>query len=342
MTLSMTNINVLDDIGDAFPDGHDFVRPCQASGNNRSFIFAIDGQKYVIKYYFQDKDETRDRLKSEASFLTYLQDINISNVPKIIHKNLKKQYIIFTFMGGDAPTIITDDMVRSAGRFILDINDRAHHAMIGRLPMASDALTSIQACADNVGDRIAILRKQKKANNHLPEFLKFIDILEKSFDGQLKKLAHADIDNSEEVQIDSKKYIASPSDFGFHNVLQEKNGRCHFIDFEYAGRDDIVKLYCDFLLHPGHHLSASNISIFKQSIAPLLNAKYTDRRLRYAFPLLALKWACICCNIFVPAWLERRKFSNPALQLGDIQDIQLKKAYAFCNRIDDNILEIGD
>ena len=41
----------------------------------------------------------------------------------------------------------------------------------------------------------------------------------------------------------------SPSDFGFHNILQSE-GRLNFLDFEYAGRDDLAKLLSDFRLCP--------------------------------------------------------------------------------------------
>ena len=41
----------------------------------------------------------------------------------------------------------------------------------------------------------------------------------------------------------------SPSDFGFHNVIK-KDDFLYFIDFEYAGLDDPVKLICDFYCQP--------------------------------------------------------------------------------------------
>ena len=38
----------------------------------------------------------------------------------------------------------------------------------------------------------------------------------------------------------------SPSDFGFHNVIVEKDKILRFIDFEYAGWDDPAKMVSDF------------------------------------------------------------------------------------------------
>ena len=42
-----------------------------------------------------------------------------------------------------------------------------------------------------------------------------------------------------------------PSDFGFHNSLRRADGTLAFVDFEYFGWDDPVKLTADILLHPG-------------------------------------------------------------------------------------------
>jgi hypothetical protein len=45
-----------------------------------------------------------------------------------------------------------------------------------------------------------------------------------------------------------------PPDFGFHNALRRASGELVFIDFDYFGWDDSVKVTCDFLLHPGMRL----------------------------------------------------------------------------------------
>ena len=49
--------------------------------------------------------------------------------------------------------------------------------------------------------------------------------------------------------------VLSPSDFGFHNAILKESGDLVFLDFEYFGRDDPVKLMADFIWHPGMKLS---------------------------------------------------------------------------------------
>ena len=45
--------------------------------------------------------------------------------------------------------------------------------------------------------------------------------------------------------MDFNQLILSPSDFGFHNIVKNKK-KLYFLDFEYSGFDDPLKLLSDF------------------------------------------------------------------------------------------------
>ena len=73
--------------------------------------------------------------------------------------------------------------------------------------------------------------------------------------------------------------MPSPSDFGFHNILC-KDGILNFVDFEYAGTDDIAKLLADFSLMPEIQLSNSHKNLFRKTIMSQLDLdRYFDKRL---------------------------------------------------------------
>ena len=61
---------------------------------------------------------------------------------------------------------------------------------------------------------------------------------------------------SRTLNLKKKKRILSPSDFGC-NSLATKNKKLYFIDFDYFGWDDPVKLVADFYWHPGMNLNSS-------------------------------------------------------------------------------------
>ena len=52
----------------------------------------------------------------------------------------------------------------------------------------------------------------------------------------------------------SDQRIISPSDMGVHNTLRTQEG-VKFIDFEYAGYDDLAKLVTDIVIHPEYQLN---------------------------------------------------------------------------------------
>ena len=69
-----------------------------------------------------------------------------------------------------------------------------------------------------------------------------------------------------------------PSDFGFHNSLRRPDGSLAFVDFEYFGWDDPVKLTADILLHPGRPLAAPQRRRFRAAAARLYGATRCSRR----------------------------------------------------------------
>jgi len=102
--------------------------------------------------------------------------------------------------------------------------------------------------------------------------------------------------------------IPNPSDFGFHNALRLGDGSLAFLDFEYFGQDDPVRLVGDFLLHPGMWAAGSDIEScplrtrFIAALAPAMNAidsRFGDR-LKRQLPYLALRWALIVLNPLSP------------------------------------------
>ncbi len=100
--------------------------------------------------------------------------------------------------------------------------------------------------------------------------------------------------------------IPNPSDFGFHNALRLDSGSIAFLDFEYFGQDDPVRLAGDFLLHPGMwsvHVAPEDCPLrlrFLAGVSPALCAVDPDfsARLSRQMPYLALRWALIVLNPF--------------------------------------------
>jgi thiamine kinase-like enzyme len=99
-------------------------------------------------------------------------------------------------------------------------------------------------------------------------------------------------------KLSKKDLIISPSDFGFHNIIKTKN-EYFFIDFEYSGLDDPLKLICDFVCNPEYNLNKDQISFFiNQFILENSNINFNKSLIKIYLPIYRLKWICIILNDF--------------------------------------------
>ena len=127
----------------------------------------------------------------------------------------------------------------------------------------------------------------------------------------------------------------SPSDFGFHNALELPDRKLHWLDFEYFGWDDPVKLICDFIWHPAMQLSHE----LKQQWVSQCCKIFSDdpqlhSRLRQDWPLYGLRWCLILLNEFIPQqWVQRRLAQKRDSNYQQERQQQLQKARGICQII---------
>ena len=89
--------------------------------------------------------------------------------------------------------------------------------------------------------------------------------------------------------------IASPSDIGIHNILRTSGG-LFFLDFEYAGRDDLSKLAADIIVHPEYTLTGSKEKILLNKLQTNMRNIIPESwllRLDDIKPLISIKWCLI-------------------------------------------------
>jgi hypothetical protein len=125
----------------------------------------------------------------------------------------------------------------------------------------------------------------------------------------------------------------SPSDFGFHNALRRDDGLV-FLDFEYFGWDDPVKLACDFALHPGMELGTADRKEWLIGMERTFSGDADfSARLDDCFPTYALKWCTILLNEFRPEIWSRRAAARRHAQGEAVLAQQLAKARALLERV---------
>src|SRR5262249_50040475 len=125
------------------------------------------------------------------------------------------------------------------------------------LPPASEACLSAGELVAQVERRLAALTAVAGKHADLAAFLRRChDALDERRNRARAAYARAGLAFDSPIAPGQRRLC--PSDFGFHNALLRPDGVAIFLDFEYFGWDDPVKVVSDFVLHPGMQLTAEH------------------------------------------------------------------------------------
>lgn len=269
-------------------------------------VDCVSGRRYALKRHRRDDGDGRDRLGTEAAALTFLRARSVSCVPAVAAA--ADGWLLMEWIEGTAVGTVELRDIDDALAFARTLKGLAVKPDASALPLASEACLSSEALLAQIDVRLARL-DQVTGEPGLAAFLgDFRSVLRTA---QAALPAFTEISPTERT--------LSPSDFGFHNALRRPDGSLAYLDFEYFGWDDPVKLACDFLLHPGMSLPPALKRRFAAGMVEIFaeNRQFLTRFQRL-LPLYGLRWCMILLNEFVPgkgaAWeggspdaYERRK-----------------------------------
>lgn len=277
------------------------------SGRN-SRVWRVDSSddSYVLKEYFRHPADPRDRLSTEYGFLSFLRAQGITCVPKPLTRDDTGEAALYSFQPGVTVTMVATNHIEQAAAFITLINSHKETAAAQSLPIASEACFTIDEHLSRVRTRLEILQSivdepPQVEQAGLRELLR--DKLWPTYKRIEEQIEARSPDVAQATTCSAEQRILSPSDFGFHNVL-EHEGRTYFLDFEYAGWDDPAKLLCDFASQPQIPITPAQAQLFLGQLYP--EQAPVVERARLLLPLYRLKWCCILLNEFRSRDRERR------------------------------------
>ena len=297
------------------------VHKIKGRGNSRLYKIKMDsGQEYVGKLYPDPTFDDRDRLAKETSAYRFLQSNEIKTVPENKWSDPNLNFGLFEWINGKEIVEITDDHVNYAAEFVASLSELSKHTRNKEFPLASAACLSGKMIEEQIQNRYATVHKFSDINFELRSLLEndfahtFEEILSESKKNWPGKF---------ETDLSVDYQLLSPSDFGFHNALVTKEG-LKFIDFEYFGWDDPVKLTCDFLLHPGMALTNESKNIWAKNMITIFSGDPSfKQRLNASYFLYGLCWCLIILNVFLK---DRRSGKNiTALEMVDIKTKKLEQ-----------------
>lgn len=294
-------------------------------GNNQVFLVKQENTSFVLKRYFQSKLDKRFRLSSEYQFLEYAWGLGIRNIPKPLMQFNAENIAIYSYIDGEAASI-SDIEINKALNFLLRLNPKQKN--LHSLMPASESCFCFQDYLDTVHHKFLKLNSAAvNAKNG-----QLLDFLENLFLPKWEKVkAHfiAKHKNALNIKFPIDELCITPSDFGFHNAIVKEN-EIYFIDFEYAGVDDIAKTICDFFCQPKYPIPMGYLTSFVSTLLQLVeNPIHCTRRINDLMPICQIKWCCIILNIFLNDGKKRRAFSDSPHK----ESSQLIKAINYLNNI---------
>jgi hypothetical protein len=304
------------------------VIPAGKSGNNRTYrVDFDDGTTFALKSYSSQKADPRDRLGTEFSALSFLNRHDVDEVPRAIAMDPDPGYALYEWVDGSPVTTCNDADIDAAIAFTRRLYDLRVADDAAALSVASEACLSGAETLHQVDRRYRRLSEIAVEEPALREFLvsRFEPVRTRV--AEWVRDGYAGLGLEFETDLAVAKRTLSPADFGFHNAIRRPDGRLTFIDFEYFGWEDPVRLVAEFTQHPGMDLDPAMAQRFHEGACGLFAADETfDDRLRLLYPALGLRWCMILLNEFLPERWFRRIYAGEKADRAEVLDRQLGKA----------------
>jgi hypothetical protein len=285
------------------------------AGGRNNQVFRLEtegGTPLILKHYFKDVRDSRDRLGAEWSFISHAWSRGIRVVPEPLACDGNEQLGLYSFVQGRKLTQaeLTPAHVEAAIDFVLAVNARPRPAQAP----GSEACFSLQEHIATVDRRVARLATLDADVPHVAEARQLVVTrLQPAWTAVKVRLsagaAAAGLALGRTLDVDV--CCLSPSDFGFHNALIDDVGTLTFLDFEYAGRDDPAKLVSDFFCQPEVPVPLSLHPRFIERMAQGLGLDADGiARCHLLLDAYQIKWTCIILNDFLPLGAARRAFAD--------------------------------
>jgi hypothetical protein len=281
--------------------------------NNQVYrLDIVDGPPLVLKCYFTDARDSRDRLGAEWDFINHAWSRGVRMVPEPVACDRAERAGLYSFVKGRKLTAseLTQAHVDAAIDFVLAVNEQPRP----QLASGSEACFSLIDHVATVERRVARLSTLDAAAPHAHEAQRLVSSkLVPAWTAVKARLtaSAAAAGVKMEHTLTSGERCLSPSDFGFHNALLDDASNLTFLDFEYAGLDDPAKLVSDFFCQPEVPVPLSLHGHFIDRLAQGLNLDATGiARCRLLLDAYQIKWTCIILNDFLPLDAARRAFAD--------------------------------
>lgn len=280
------------------------VSPIEGGRNSRIYRVENNGHVFALKFFRPDKDGKRERFEAETTALSLFAEGGIDLTPRVIAKDKPNNCVLMEWIEGRRVESYGAQEIKALVTFLMAVHNIAHRGFNREIRRATEACLNGGEILRQINSRLSRLQDAKNQYPRLREFI------EDEFSPALNKISHwsqkqyrgLGLNFSENISFEQQ--TLSLVDFGFHNVLR-KDHKFYFLDFEFFGWDDPVKLVADTLQHPGMALDDEKKQVLFSGLTEIFDHdEMFLARLKLLYPLFGLKWCMIMLNQFLPGYQQ--------------------------------------
>jgi hypothetical protein len=298
--------------------------------NSRVWRVASGERPFALKQYPSRRDDPRDRLSTEVGALRLMERYRIDTVPRVLGVDGERGYALLSWIDGSDIAEVSDGDIDAAIVFLTAIHGLRAAPWAAEQPLAAEACLCGREIMQQINERLARLRAAARDEDELVDLIDNSVTPRLAIEGPKAHRAVTVAGLAFDAELPQEWRSLVPSDFGFHNSLRRPDGSLAFLDFEYFGWDDPVKLTADILLHPGRPLEPPQRRRFRQAATRLYGADSAfASRLSAYLPLFGLRWVLILLNEYIPERWQRRVLAGETGSWSDVKARQLAHAREF-------------
>lgn len=314
------------------------MTPVTGGGNNRVYRVQCRENVYALKLYPSFEGDGRDRLGAEFTALSFLREHGVGSVPAAVAtaRYADGDIGLYEWIKGSPISDPSDADLNAALELVRCLSAIRSAKSAKAIGPAAEASFSGAELVRQLASRLSRLETVAEEHADLKNLLsKKITPKTKAWVGEARR-AYVEQAWDFDDDLGPVHRTLSPSDFGFHNALRSATDGIVFLDFEYFGWDDPVRLVADFLLHPSMEISEDGRAQFVREARTIFADDLGfNRRLNILYPLIGLRWCLILLNEFLPERWARRAFAGAEDNLHTALHRQLQKAARLLDRLGD-------
>lgn len=280
------------------------VSAIEGGRNSRIYRAESNDQVFALKFFRPDPDGKRERFEAETTALALFAEGGIEVTPRVIAKDKLNNCVLMEWIEGERIGHYGAEEIKASVAFIQAVHDIARKGSGQKIRKATEACLNGAEILHQISLRLNRLDTSKAEYPPLRVFIdeEFLTALNEVSDWSQKQYQCFRLDFSKDIALEQQ--TLSVVDFGSHNTLRKDN-KFYFLDFEFFGWDDPVKLVADTLQHPGMTLDDDHKQMLFSSFMKIYGQdEMFLARLKLLYPLFGLKWCMIMLNLFLPGYQQ--------------------------------------